>query len=482
MMDSALTAFVTTYGVLGALSSLLQVRRMLSTRSSDDVSVLFLGVYSGGYLVWLVYGLIKLDTALIIVDAVGMVIALTTLTVALRLRMVERGQSLIGALRDEAKSSPPQMQWLGRDDQTIKRVPPGLKSSVSNRCYPAMILHKADGRDQLKHLAELKATSPVEKFFLNPTIAWRVVDSQDARESDYRDWRRCLSDSLELCFSQPARPAFLEIASQELLRPDTLAPVSARLPACRAATLWAAWTHLPAAQLGFDRPEQMGQYQLGALSQRWAEQALGMSLLSSTEKPSQRKDLKATLQPVAEFCNPKDEVWVVNESWQALLWPSGAGASELFGGPDPLPKPALCNSWLREAMAVRRSYLLAARPRSQSRARMLSPLDRSINEGFASLVQLLARDLHDPRISSLYPLERGLVQGAGLKGGLGAEGVCRYLLEVEVSEGATALAALCGVSASHLEQIYKSHYLKFAKALLLKPEPYRIAACWRSVL
>jgi uncharacterized protein with PQ loop repeat len=57
MFTHFLGTLATVYGVLAALKSLLQTRRMLSRRTSGDVSALFLASYAGGYAVWLTYGL-----------------------------------------------------------------------------------------------------------------------------------------------------------------------------------------------------------------------------------------------------------------------------------------------------------------------------------------------------------------------------------------------------------------------------------------
>lgn len=78
-------------GVIGALSSLLQLQRIYQKGSANDVSVRFLPLYAGGYLVWLIYGIIYQDIALIIVDLVGIVVASSTVLTALTLRVREGG-------------------------------------------------------------------------------------------------------------------------------------------------------------------------------------------------------------------------------------------------------------------------------------------------------------------------------------------------------------------------------------------------------
>lgn len=86
MIATALAAAVTVYGVAGALASLLQRRRMRKRGSSQDVSLAYLIVIAGGYVLWLAYGLAIGNLPLIVADAVGGGAILATICVALRLR------------------------------------------------------------------------------------------------------------------------------------------------------------------------------------------------------------------------------------------------------------------------------------------------------------------------------------------------------------------------------------------------------------
>ena len=81
-----LGAAATLYGLGGALSVLLQARRMHVRGTSGDVSVRFFAVYVGGFAVWLLYGLGIGDVPVILVHAVGLVCGTITLAVAIRLR------------------------------------------------------------------------------------------------------------------------------------------------------------------------------------------------------------------------------------------------------------------------------------------------------------------------------------------------------------------------------------------------------------
>src|SRR5262245_34677885 len=81
-----LGAMATAYGVLAALSVLLQAHQMLLRRESCEVSGRFFAVYAGGYGIWLLYGLSVGNLPLIIVDTVGLLCGALTLAITLSLR------------------------------------------------------------------------------------------------------------------------------------------------------------------------------------------------------------------------------------------------------------------------------------------------------------------------------------------------------------------------------------------------------------
>lgn len=86
MFTQLLGAVATVYGVLGALKALLQTRQMLAHRTSRGVSARFLASYTGGYAIWLAYGLSTGSIPLIVVDTIGLLCGGLTLAVALSLR------------------------------------------------------------------------------------------------------------------------------------------------------------------------------------------------------------------------------------------------------------------------------------------------------------------------------------------------------------------------------------------------------------
>ena len=85
----------TVYGVLAALKALLQTRQMLARRTSREVSARFLASYTGGYAIWLTYGLSTGSLPLIVVDTVGLLCGGLTLAVTLSLRGSPRARSTV---------------------------------------------------------------------------------------------------------------------------------------------------------------------------------------------------------------------------------------------------------------------------------------------------------------------------------------------------------------------------------------------------
>jgi uncharacterized protein with PQ loop repeat len=86
MATRFLETIATLYGVGAAAAVLLQLRQMRRRRSSCDVSARFFAVYTGGYVIWLLYGLSIASMPLIVVDLAGLLCGGATLAVALRLR------------------------------------------------------------------------------------------------------------------------------------------------------------------------------------------------------------------------------------------------------------------------------------------------------------------------------------------------------------------------------------------------------------
>jgi MtN3 and saliva related transmembrane protein len=85
-MTDALGAIAASWGVLMAVSPLLQMRRMLQRRSSADVSISYLAVLQVGFMLWVVYGMALRNAAIVVPNTVAFVIGVATIGIALRFR------------------------------------------------------------------------------------------------------------------------------------------------------------------------------------------------------------------------------------------------------------------------------------------------------------------------------------------------------------------------------------------------------------
>jgi uncharacterized protein with PQ loop repeat len=102
----------TVYGLGGALSVLLQARQTYIRGTSCDVSARFLGIYVGGFAIWLLYGLGIESVPIILVHAVGLVCGSITLSVLLWLRRTTVGVPNQSAGEDPGASGKGRMkQW-----------------------------------------------------------------------------------------------------------------------------------------------------------------------------------------------------------------------------------------------------------------------------------------------------------------------------------------------------------------------------------
>jgi uncharacterized protein with PQ loop repeat len=87
-MVSILGAIAAVYGVYGALAILMQAHKMLIKHESCDISLPYMASYTGGYAIWLLYGVLARSFPLIIADSVGLVCGVFTLVVAVTYRGV----------------------------------------------------------------------------------------------------------------------------------------------------------------------------------------------------------------------------------------------------------------------------------------------------------------------------------------------------------------------------------------------------------
>ncbi len=86
MSESILAVAAASWGVAMGLSPVLQIRQMLVTRSSRDVSVPYFGVLNVGFLLWFSYGVASSNLVVALPNVVAFVIGTATIVTALRLR------------------------------------------------------------------------------------------------------------------------------------------------------------------------------------------------------------------------------------------------------------------------------------------------------------------------------------------------------------------------------------------------------------
>jgi MtN3 and saliva related transmembrane protein len=91
MVTSVLAVTASSWGVLMGISPLLQIRRMLHERSSREVSLGYYAILLAGFLLWISYGIAARNLVLIIPNTVALLVGLTTIAVAVRLRQPRSG-------------------------------------------------------------------------------------------------------------------------------------------------------------------------------------------------------------------------------------------------------------------------------------------------------------------------------------------------------------------------------------------------------
>ena len=89
MLTTALAVGAATWGIVMALSPLLQIQRMIKRRSSRDLSIGYFSVLLFGFLLWFAYGLSINNLTLIVPNLVAFLIGSATLLVALHYRRTE---------------------------------------------------------------------------------------------------------------------------------------------------------------------------------------------------------------------------------------------------------------------------------------------------------------------------------------------------------------------------------------------------------
>ena len=86
MLANVLGIGAASWGVVMALAPVLQIRRMLDRRSSDDVSIGYFLVLLFGFSLWIAYGLSISNLILIIPNTVAVSVTVLTIAIARRFR------------------------------------------------------------------------------------------------------------------------------------------------------------------------------------------------------------------------------------------------------------------------------------------------------------------------------------------------------------------------------------------------------------
>jgi uncharacterized protein with PQ loop repeat len=96
--ESILALTAATWGIAMGLSPALQIRQMLQTRSSRDVSVGYFTVLNIGFVLWASYGISMPNAAVAIPNFVAFGVGSATIVVALRLRADERRRAPLSGI------------------------------------------------------------------------------------------------------------------------------------------------------------------------------------------------------------------------------------------------------------------------------------------------------------------------------------------------------------------------------------------------
>jgi MtN3 and saliva related transmembrane protein len=86
MAQTVLAAVASSWAVLMGIAPLLQIRSMLREQSSREVSVGYFTILLIGFLLWICYGSAAGIPALVIPNAVALLVGIAVIVVALRLR------------------------------------------------------------------------------------------------------------------------------------------------------------------------------------------------------------------------------------------------------------------------------------------------------------------------------------------------------------------------------------------------------------
>jgi uncharacterized protein with PQ loop repeat len=84
--QDTLELVVSVWAVAMAVSPGLQIRQMLRTGESEDVSVGYFAVLTVGFILWVIYGISIDDMVLAVPNSIATIFGASTIVIALRLR------------------------------------------------------------------------------------------------------------------------------------------------------------------------------------------------------------------------------------------------------------------------------------------------------------------------------------------------------------------------------------------------------------
>ena len=84
--ETTLAFVASSYGVVMAISPLLQIRAIMLTRNSAGVSAGYQRVLLVGFLLWLAYGVASDNWAIIVPNIVAAIVSVATIVITLRYR------------------------------------------------------------------------------------------------------------------------------------------------------------------------------------------------------------------------------------------------------------------------------------------------------------------------------------------------------------------------------------------------------------
>jgi MtN3 and saliva related transmembrane protein len=85
-VTDALAVLAASWGVMMAISPVLQLRRILERRSSADISIAYLAVLQVGFTLWVAYGVSLGNVAITVPNSVAFLVGAATIAIALRFR------------------------------------------------------------------------------------------------------------------------------------------------------------------------------------------------------------------------------------------------------------------------------------------------------------------------------------------------------------------------------------------------------------